>query len=276
MYDLEVLLHETQRRMQSRLDSLGAAAASRALLPPSARALHVSSHKDQRKQQIQQQQPPQQQPADIEQVLAEQQLELQASSAGATSKVQRIVRCRVEKGGRGGDRVIAGLEPGAAYVLRIRAHNKLGFGPYSPWSSPVTPQHGVQVAAEGGRVALRWFAPLLHDRHTVAGYEVQLCKLRGPLTFQHVRAEERDLPPPDDPNEFFSLAPLALSCELSLAGLKAGARYKCRVRPLVKPRGAEGRGEFLDWEHALTSPPFAIPPGPPDAPHPLMPRLAPG
>lgn len=101
-------------------------------------------------------------------------------------------------------------------------------------------------------IFLQWFAPVLNPENTVACYEVQLARLAG--------AEG------EGGKEFYTLTTNQLTNDYRLEGLQAGARYQARVRPRIKSRAVEGYGQWLDWEQAVISEPFAVPAARPDPP----------
>lgn len=126
--------------------------------------------------------------------------------------------------------------------------------------------------------AITWFVPVLNTQSTVACYELQLCRLLGPITVTHSDTQEagadRDAPG-EDSNEYLTISSNILSNVYTLDGLKAGARYKCRVRPRIKSPNDHEQGmrygRWLGWEHSMNSEAFSLPATVPDPPLQLMP-----
>jgi hypothetical protein len=142
----------------------------------------------------------------------------------------------------------------------------------------VAPEYGVRVktlahtgtATEPMRAQVHWFAPVLNSHHSVACYELQVCRLIGPICVSHRRGPQKGNRT-EEVNEFLTVSSNILYNEYLIEGLKAGGSYKCRVRARIKG-GKEGEyGLWLDVDQALQSEAFHMPATLPDAPAQLVP-----
>lgn len=131
-------------------------------------------------------------------------------SQGGLSKSYRLIK---HKDVNNLVKYITGLDP-TDYHIRIRAHNQMGFSLWSQWCGPVKPQAGLEITnfrrltkdelldlnGENSntntnlseeeeidelqpRAAIAtWVEPFLLPGRTVAAYELQLCRVKGPQT----------------------------------------------------------------------------------------------
>jgi hypothetical protein len=154
---------------------------------------------------------------------------------------------------------ITGLEGHRLYQARVRAHNELGFSPWSQWCFPVAPKVGVWLKsfhAQELSMLITWFAPILNPHREVDAYELQICNIQGPMVVNHP-APSKELihismtklkdhsKPNQDINEFITLSNEIRENEYTVKHLKAGRKYQFRVRAILKDET-----EWPDWENA--------------------------
>ena len=106
-------------------------------------------------------------------------------------------------------RTLSGLVNGQPYIFRVRAANEAGWGEWSAFSAPVTPDttpgrpSSPTVAFGDGQLTLTWAAPA-NEGSAITGYEVEIggghVGRRPTRHGHHVRvdgpAERHELPVP--------------------------------------------------------------------------------
>lgn len=141
---------------------------------------------------------------------------------------------------------IPGLKNGAAYVVRVRARNSQGDGPWvtSESAMPVgvpAPPTQLDVSAGDGRLALSWVAPADDGGSKIRGYTIQYSNDRGDTwTPWNVAVDPQRL-------------------QEKLTGLENGTVYQVQVRA----SNGQGNGPWSVWEtgRPATTP---VAPTPPD------------
>lgn len=177
-------------------------------------------------------------------------------------------------------RYFTGLEPNRAYRIKVRAQNKMGFSSWSQWCPCIAPNYGVWVKefyANELSAVMEWFVPKLNETREIECYELQLCRIQGPMIVtrfvkefvpeDHHNNNNYDensvVPisrPQEDLNEFITLSSTIQNNYYKIDHLRPGGRYQVRVRAKVKNEN------WLDWDISVKSEPFATPPGPPEPP----------
>lgn len=133
---------------------------------------------------------------------------------------------------------ILGLEPGMQYRLKLRAHNELGYSPWSESLFNVCPRDGVRVVDFGdGWADLCWFSPLLNSSmsRAVTAFEVQICVPTGPLqtiirVYDPDESHKKNIQAVYD---FTTLSNTITEPRYRATGLKSGVRYQFRVRSKI-------------------------------------------
>jgi hypothetical protein len=209
--------------------------------------------------------------------------ESEAASQGGVSKYYRLVKHKqldlLMK-------YITGLEPHRLYLARVRAHNELGFSPWSGWTPPVAPKIGAWLKAYNAQelsMTISWFAPLLNPHREVERYEVQICNIQGPLVVFHPPASKEvadsfnisftkvndNSKPSQELNEFITLTDQARAAQLDVGHLKAGRKYQFRVRAKLRDEK-----DWPSWESfSVLSDTIQMAPTIPDAPLKVRPFL---
>lgn len=111
---------------------------------------------------------------------------------------------------------------------------------------------------------IQWFKPDLGKKRAIECYELQLCRLSGPITVSlstvthNNREQTKALGAGLE--EFVTLDKNIPTNEYTIYKLKAGDRYKIRVRCKLVDE------EWPDWDHSMQSDPFAMPATMPNPP----------
>lgn len=180
------------------------------------------------------------------------------AKAGGQSMMHRMYK---HKQTHRREKLCMGLEPFRPYQCRVRCHNELGYSAWSDWVGPIVPQPGVYVLEfnrEERSARIGWFRPFLSNNRKVTHFEAQLARLDGPMErdisiFTHERKETGQA------LNYNTIDDSLTSNELILHDLKAGCKYRARVR-------CEIDGVWSPWGHAFVSDPIHVPACAPENP----------
>eukprot|EP01040_Poterioochromonas_malhamensis_P008571 gene8571-9274_t len=174
---------------------------------------------------------------------------------------------------------ITGLEAHRLYQIRVRAHNELGYSPWSEWSAPVAPHLGVWVEAflpQENSMEITWFVPMINAPRSIEAYELQLCIIQSQLVVNHAASNKRKVSNPQDLtrpnqededdvnhhhkmgiiklndhskpqhdiNEFITITNTITNNRYFVQHLKAGRKYQFRCRAKLKEED-----DWPSWEY---------------------------